>query len=134
MATNDATPFHLTQREQEILRLICEGHSTKQIAYLLGVSHKTISCHRGRILAKARVHDTISLFRWALENGHVSLFAAPGATKEAGSGFSIENRRKPPSTEHDSREGAYGSTCMSGGHYENGEFPIAVSQAAGAHR
>ena len=62
-----------TPREQEVLELICEGHSTKQIAGLLGISHKTVACHRDRLLQKAAVHDTVSLFRWAILNGYVGL-------------------------------------------------------------
>jgi DNA-binding CsgD family transcriptional regulator len=123
MPTNDAAPFHLTLREQQILRMICDGHSTKQIAYLLGVSHKTISCHRGRLLSKAHVHDTISLFRWALENRHVSLVAGADDTK--GADYSIEQRRKPPSADrelHAFRD-----------RYKNGGDPATLSHAAGAH-
>jgi DNA-binding NarL/FixJ family response regulator len=62
-----------TPRELQILDLICRGHSTKQIALLLGVSFKTVSCHRMRLMEKAGVHDAIRLFRWALEKGHVTL-------------------------------------------------------------
>jgi len=62
-----------TPRELEVLELICEGRSTKQIAHTLGISFKTVACHRDRLMRKAGVHDAISLFRWALLNGLVSL-------------------------------------------------------------
>jgi DNA-binding NarL/FixJ family response regulator len=72
-----------TPRELQILELICQGYSTRQIAGLLGVSHKTVGCHRMRLMQKAGVHDAISLFRWALENGHVRLGdALPRADSE----------------------------------------------------
>jgi DNA-binding NarL/FixJ family response regulator len=53
-------------RELQVLQLICQGHSSKQIAGLRGVSFKTAACHRMRLMEKAGVHDAISLFRWAL--------------------------------------------------------------------
>ena len=62
-----------TLRERQVLELICTGRTTNQIAAQLGISHKTASCHRMRLMEKAGVHDTISLFRWALLQGHVSL-------------------------------------------------------------
>jgi DNA-binding NarL/FixJ family response regulator len=62
-----------TPRERQVLELICEGYSTKQIAGLLGISFKTAACHRMRLMDKAEVHDPISLFRWALLEGHIVL-------------------------------------------------------------
>ena len=62
-----------TPREQQVLELICEGLSTKQIARQLGISFKTVICHRMHLMDKAQVHDSIRLFRWALQNGFVSL-------------------------------------------------------------
>jgi DNA-binding NarL/FixJ family response regulator len=62
-----------TARELQILELICQARSTKQIADLLGISHKTVGCHRMRLMQKAGVHDAVSLFRWALKEGHVTL-------------------------------------------------------------
>ena len=64
---------HLTPRELQVLDLVCQGHSTKQIAGLLSISFKTTACHRMRLMEKAGVHDPINLFRWALLQGHVSL-------------------------------------------------------------
>ena len=62
-----------TPRERQVLELICEGYSTKQIAGLLGISFKTAACHRMRLMDKAEVHDPISLFRWALLEGYIVL-------------------------------------------------------------
>jgi DNA-binding NarL/FixJ family response regulator len=66
-----------TPRELQVLELICQGKSTKQIAQLLGVSHKTVGSHRMRLMEKAGVHDAIRLFRWALVKGHVKLDDQP---------------------------------------------------------
>jgi DNA-binding CsgD family transcriptional regulator len=62
-----------TPRELEVLRLICEGHSTKQVAGLLGISVKTAACHRMRLMEKAGVHDPINLLRWAIQRGYVTV-------------------------------------------------------------
>jgi len=63
----------LTARETEVLQLICLGYTTKEIAGRLGISFKTASCHRTRLLQKAGVTSSIRLFRWALFSGFVSL-------------------------------------------------------------
>ena len=56
----------LTPRETEVLKLIAEGLSSKQIAAGLGISFKTVVCHRTRIMDKLDVHDTASLVRYAV--------------------------------------------------------------------
>ena len=61
----------LTSRELDVLSLICQAYSTKEIADKLGISFKTAVSHRTRILAKVGVHDSISLFRWAIWEGIV---------------------------------------------------------------
>jgi DNA-binding NarL/FixJ family response regulator len=55
----------------EVLQLICEGYSTKQIAAVLNIRFKTAACHRSSLLSKAGAKNTVALFRWALENGYV---------------------------------------------------------------
>jgi DNA-binding NarL/FixJ family response regulator len=61
-----------TERELQVLRLICDGSTSKEIAAQLGISFKTATCHRAKLLSKAVVHSSIALFRWALKNGFVS--------------------------------------------------------------
>ena len=56
----------LTPRETEVLKLIGDGLTTKQIGDRLGISFKTAACHRSRLLAKVGVHETVSLLRWAI--------------------------------------------------------------------
>jgi DNA-binding NarL/FixJ family response regulator len=62
-----------TQREMEVLQLLCAGLTTKEIAAELGIAFKTAACHRERLLGKAGVHGSVALFRWALTSGLVSL-------------------------------------------------------------
>jgi DNA-binding NarL/FixJ family response regulator len=63
----------LTVREIEVLKLIGEGNSTKEIAHILGISFKTAACHRHHLLAKVGVHESIGLLRWAIKQGLVEL-------------------------------------------------------------
>jgi len=59
----------LTAREIEVLRLIADGLSTKEIAAQLQIRFKTAVCHRSRILQKLGVHETVSLVRLAIRAG-----------------------------------------------------------------
>lgn len=62
----------LRPREIEVLRLIAEGYSTKQIAAELGISFKTAACYRSRLLQKFHVHETASLVRLAIRTGLIA--------------------------------------------------------------
>lgn len=59
----------LTSREREVLRLVAEGKTTKNIAELLGISAKTAESHRTRIMTKLNIHDTAGLVRYAIREG-----------------------------------------------------------------
>jgi DNA-binding NarL/FixJ family response regulator len=61
----------LTTREQEIVKLIAEGHSSRQIAELLVISEKTVERHRANILEKLGLHDRVGLTRYAIRRGLV---------------------------------------------------------------
>jgi len=63
------SPDFLTEREREILQLVAEGHSTKEIAAKLGISAKTVDNHRTNLMRKLNIHDVASLTRHALERG-----------------------------------------------------------------
>lgn len=63
----------LTRREREILQLVAEGHGTKEIAFRLGVSAKTIESHRLNLMRKLSVHNVADLTRLALREGLISL-------------------------------------------------------------
>jgi DNA-binding NarL/FixJ family response regulator len=62
----------LTRREREVLQLIAEGKSTKEVAAILGVSVKTADTHRTHIMAKLDIHDTAGLVRYAIREGLTS--------------------------------------------------------------
>jgi two-component system, NarL family, response regulator NreC len=59
----------LTSRERQVLQLIGEGKSTKEIAGLLTISVKTAESHRGRLMQKLDIHETASLVRYAIRHG-----------------------------------------------------------------
>jgi DNA-binding NarL/FixJ family response regulator len=63
----------LTPREIEVLRLIAEGLSTKEIAHRLKISFKTAVSHRSHLLHKLGIHESASLVRLAIRAGLVSL-------------------------------------------------------------
>jgi two-component system response regulator NreC len=56
----------LTPREQEVLVLIADGLSTKQLARRLGITFKTAACHRAHIMAKFNVKNAVGLMRSAI--------------------------------------------------------------------
>jgi DNA-binding NarL/FixJ family response regulator len=59
----------LTHRQVEILRLIAQGRASKEIAYELGLSPKTVDVHRARIMERLRLNDIASLTRYAVRKG-----------------------------------------------------------------
>jgi len=61
----------LSPREREVLQLIAEGKSTKEIAGLLSISFKTAESHRTRLMRKTDIHETASLVRYAVRRGLV---------------------------------------------------------------
>ncbi|AYN01617.1 response regulator transcription factor [Chryseobacterium sp. 3008163] len=58
----------LTRRELEILKLICDGHSSKDIGGQLFISINTVETHRKRILMKLNVKNSVGVVKYALEN------------------------------------------------------------------
>jgi DNA-binding NarL/FixJ family response regulator len=62
----------LTSRQREILQLVAEGQSTKDIAQLLDLSVKTVETHRGQIMERLGIHDLAGLVRYAIRTGLVS--------------------------------------------------------------
>jgi two-component system response regulator NreC len=68
--SNTAGPNgQLSVRERQVLQLVGEGHSTKKIATLLGISVKTADTHRAKLMAKLDIHQTAGLVRYAIRNG-----------------------------------------------------------------
>jgi DNA-binding NarL/FixJ family response regulator len=61
-------PGRLTPRQREVLQLLTEGKSNKEIGVVLGVTTKTAETHRAHILAKLRLHSMSELVRYAIRN------------------------------------------------------------------
>jgi DNA-binding NarL/FixJ family response regulator len=69
LAKSELPPDPLTSREREVLQLIAEGKTTKEVAVILGVSVKTAESHRTRIMGKLEIHETATLVRYAIRRG-----------------------------------------------------------------
>jgi DNA-binding NarL/FixJ family response regulator len=65
-ATRDAA--RLTARQREVLQLLTEGRSNKEISTMLGVTTKTAETHRTQIMAKLNLHSMSALVRYAIRN------------------------------------------------------------------
>lgn len=65
----EAPKDKLTDREQEVVKLIAEAHTNKQIAEILGLSEKTVESHRSNILNKLGMSDRVELVRYAVRRG-----------------------------------------------------------------
>jgi DNA-binding NarL/FixJ family response regulator len=62
----------LSEREREVLQLIAEGHSSKEVAEVLSISPATVETHRAHILQKLDVHNTAELVLYAVRRGVIS--------------------------------------------------------------
>ncbi len=69
LAKTDLPADPLTPREREVLQLIAEGKTTKNIAGLLGLSVKTVESHRTRLMEKLDIRQTAGLVRYAIRRG-----------------------------------------------------------------
>jgi DNA-binding NarL/FixJ family response regulator len=63
----------LTPRQREVLQLITEGHTTREIARILDISVKTVETHRTQLMERLDIHDIAGLVRYAIGVGLVSL-------------------------------------------------------------
>jgi DNA-binding NarL/FixJ family response regulator len=61
----------LTSRQREILQMIAEGKSTREIASTLEISVKTVEVHRLQLMARLSIYDVPGLVRFAIRNGIV---------------------------------------------------------------
>ena len=68
-ASPDRGADGLSIRERQVLQLIAEGSSTKDIAIQLGISAKTVESHRSKLMRKLDIHDTAGLVRYAIRRG-----------------------------------------------------------------
>ncbi len=59
----------LSQREREVLKLVVEGRTSKEIAAVIGVKPASVHTYRSRIMAKLDINDVASLVRYAIRQG-----------------------------------------------------------------
>lgn len=71
LSKTDLPAEPLTPREREVLQLVAEGRTTKEIASSLGLSVKTAETHRTKIMRKLEIHETAGLVRYAIRRGLV---------------------------------------------------------------
>jgi two-component system response regulator NreC len=69
LSKDEPAPDPLTARERQVLQMVGEGKSTKDVASLLGISPKTAESHRARLMRKLDIHETASLVRYAIRRG-----------------------------------------------------------------
>lgn len=63
----------LTERQREILQLIAEGHTTREIAQILAISDKTVETHRAHLMGRLNIYDIAGLVKFAVRSGLVIL-------------------------------------------------------------
>ncbi len=74
MLTGDSQPLiELTARQQEVLQLIVDGLSAKDIAGKLNISHRTVEFHKAQLMQQLNLHSTVELIKFAMTNGLVRL-------------------------------------------------------------
>jgi DNA-binding NarL/FixJ family response regulator len=61
----------LGKREREVVRLLAEGKSNKEIAPILNITPRTVETYRSRIMGKLNIHSLAQLIRYAVQNGLV---------------------------------------------------------------
>jgi len=71
--TGETSYDRLSDREREVLKLIAEGHSVKEIATKLNLSVKTVDTHKYNLMHKLDIHDKAGLIRYALQNKVVEI-------------------------------------------------------------
>jgi two-component system response regulator NreC len=69
VANGDQQEPHLRDRERQVLQLVAEGKTTKEVATILGISVKTAESHRTNIMERLDIHDTAGLVRYAIREG-----------------------------------------------------------------
>lgn len=81
---NHPPPFQrLTRREREILKLVAEGFTNKQIAESLTISFKTVEKHRSNLMTKLGLHTAARLTAYAIERGIVAMGGRPRPSEPA---------------------------------------------------
>lgn len=74
MLNGNSRPLaELTARQQEVLQLIVDGFSAKDIAWKLNISHRTVEFHKAQLMQQLNLHSTVELIKFAMTNGLVRL-------------------------------------------------------------
>lgn len=74
MLNGNSRPLaELTARQQEVLQLIVDGLSAKDIAGKLNISHRTVEFHKAQLMQQLNLHSTVELIKFAMTNGLVRL-------------------------------------------------------------
>jgi two-component system response regulator NreC len=71
LSKSEIAPDPLTWREREVLQLVAEGKTSKEVAVVLGLSTKTAESHRTRLMKKLEIHEKAGLVRYAIRRGLV---------------------------------------------------------------
>lgn len=71
MTTRKPKSDKVSPRQLQVLRLLCEGLTTREIATELKISFKTTAHHRHALLERANVRNVVELIRWAVQKGYV---------------------------------------------------------------
>jgi DNA-binding NarL/FixJ family response regulator len=71
--TDEGRSEELTPRQLDVLRMIAEGYSTKEIARGLNISAKTVETHRALLMQRLGIHDVAGLVRYAIKTGLVKM-------------------------------------------------------------
>lgn len=69
LGKDDVAEDPLSSRERQVLQLVAEGKTTKEVARLLNIGFKTVETHRNHIMAKLDIHDVAGLVRYAIRRG-----------------------------------------------------------------
>lgn len=75
--TGEPVESSLTSREREVIQLVAEGKTTKEVAVALGLSVKTADTHRANLMRKLRVHSVSELVLYAIRNNIIQVSGAP---------------------------------------------------------
>lgn len=67
----------LSSRQREVLQLVAEGHTVKEIAAQLGISVRTVEFHKGRVMEQLDIHSTAELLKYALTHGLIIASSPP---------------------------------------------------------
>jgi DNA-binding NarL/FixJ family response regulator len=73
LTTTELAPAPLSDRERQVLQLVAEGKTSKDVATILGISVKTAESHRSHIMEKLNIHDVAGLVRYAIRNGLIEI-------------------------------------------------------------